>query len=175
MWMERNLLIVGAGIYGLVAKEIAESMGCFEKIAFIDDCSKQTPNGIAVLGTSEDLSALSGEYGSIVVAIGNPAVRLGLLQRIEKETQLQIVTLISPRACVSPSAKLMKGSIVEPMAVIHAEAVISEGCLISAGAVVNHAAVCSEGVHVDCNATVAGMVTVPAGMKIKSGEVYAVK
>ena len=40
--MNKNLLILGAGIYGLVAKEIAESMGCFGKIAFVDDNAKTT-------------------------------------------------------------------------------------------------------------------------------------
>ena len=33
----KNLLIIGAGQYGMVAKEIAESMKCFEKIDFVDD------------------------------------------------------------------------------------------------------------------------------------------
>ena len=35
--MNRNLLIVGAGIYGVVAYEIAADMGRFEKIDFVDD------------------------------------------------------------------------------------------------------------------------------------------
>lgn len=170
--MNKNLLIVGAGIYGLVAKEIAESMDCFEKISFIDDGHKQTPNGIEVIGTTGDLKALAKEYGSIIVAIGNPEVRLTLLQRIEAESSYEIATLVSPRAYISPSAQIMEGSIIEPMAVVHTMAVISVGCIISAGAVVNHGGVCGEGVHVDCNAAVAGMATVPAGMKIKSGEVY---
>ena len=43
--MNHNLLIVGAGIYRVVAKEIAESMECFDKIAFADDKKKMTPNG----------------------------------------------------------------------------------------------------------------------------------
>ena len=33
----KNLLILGAGQYGVLAKEIAESMGCFATIAFLDD------------------------------------------------------------------------------------------------------------------------------------------
>ena len=107
--MNRNLLIIGAGIYGIVAKEIAESMNCFEKIDFVDDNEKSTPDGI---------------------------------------------------------------SVIEPMAVIHTDVVISVGCIISAGAVVNHASMCCDGVHVDCNATVAGNTVVPAGTKVKSGEVY---
>ena len=32
-----NLLILGAGIYGAMVYEIAEAMGCFEKIDFLDD------------------------------------------------------------------------------------------------------------------------------------------
>ncbi len=170
--MENKLLIVGAGIYGVVAMEVAESMGCFEEIAFVDDSREETPNGIRVTGTCADLERLAGEYGSIVVAIGNPEVRLSLLRRIEAELPYEIATLLSPRAYIAPSAKVLKGSIVEPMAVVHAGAVVSMGCLISAGAVVNHASRCCDGVHVDCNATVAGMALVPEGRKIKSGEVY---
>ena len=32
-----NLLILGAGQFGLMVKEIAESMSCFDKIDFLDD------------------------------------------------------------------------------------------------------------------------------------------
>lgn len=46
--MNQNLLIIGAGIYGLVAKEIAESMGCFRQIDFVDDGAKKTPDGTPV-------------------------------------------------------------------------------------------------------------------------------
>lgn len=170
--MNRNLLIVGAGIYGVVAYEMAADTGRFEKIDFVDDGRKNTPNGIEVIGTTRDIDELAIEYGNIIVAIGAPEVRLSLLGRIKEETPYRIVSLISPKAHVSPSAQIMPGCIVEPMAVIHTGCVISTGCIISAGAVVNHASMCCDGVHVDCNATVAGMMLVPAGTKIKSGEVY---
>lgn len=32
-----NLLILGAGQYGMVAREIVESMDCFDSISFLDD------------------------------------------------------------------------------------------------------------------------------------------
>ncbi|MDP4117851.1 MAG: hypothetical protein Q8873_01510 [Bacillota bacterium] len=35
--MNENLLILGAGQYGMVAKEISESMEYFYKIDFLDD------------------------------------------------------------------------------------------------------------------------------------------
>jgi len=170
--MDGNLLIVGAGVYALVTAEIAEDMGCFGKIAFVDDKVKTLQNGAPVVGTTRDIGSLAGEYSHIVVAIGNPEVRLSLLDRIRKETAFQIPALISPRAYVSPAAKIMDGCIVEPMAVVHTGCVLEEGCIISAGAVVNHESTCRRGVHVDCNGTVAGYMCVPAKTKIFSGEVY---
>lgn len=170
--MNGNLLIVGAGSYALVAAEIAADMRCFEKIAFVDDAIKTVQKGASVIGTTQDIARLAGEYSYIVVAIGNPEIRLSLLDKIQKETNCQIPSLVSPRAYISPSAKVMKGCIIEPMAVVHAACVLEEGCIISAGAVVNHDSTCGRGTHVDCNATVAGYAHVPAGTKICSGEVY---
>lgn len=170
--MNKNLLIVGAGIYAVVASEIAADMGLFDKIDFVDDMKKETPTGSKVIGTTDDLTVLATNYDSIVVAIGNPKVRLAMLERIKAETSYQIVSLVSPRAYISPSAQVKQGCIVEPMAVVQSGCVIGEGCIISAGAVVNHASICFDGVHVDCNATVDGYCKVPSGLKICSGEVF---
>lgn len=170
--MNKNLLIVGAGTYGVVASEIATDMGCFEKIAFVDDERKTTPNGIEVIGTIRDIDELAIEYGNIIVAIGNAETRLSLLSKIPEETPYRIVSLVSPKAYIAPSAQIMAGCIIEPMAVVQTGCLISTGCIISAGAVINHASMCCDGVHVDCNATVEGHCLVPAGTKICSGEVY---
>ncbi len=170
--MNNNLIIVGAGIYGMVAYEIAKDMGCFEKISFVDDNNMCASNGDNVIGTSANISKLSKDYKYITVAIGNSAIRCEMLKRIQRETELCIATLISPRAYVSPSAIVEQGSFVEPMAVVHTGCHIGLGCIISAGAVVNHGSNCDEGVHVDCNATVAGYQSVPAGLKILRGTVF---
>lgn len=168
----KNLLIVGAGTYAVVAFETATDMGCFEKIAFIDDKKTVTPAGHKVIGTICDIDRLAAEYGNIVVAIGNPEVRSSLLHRFKEETSYRIVSLISPRAYVSPSAKVTNGCIIEPMAVVHTDCVLGMGCIVSAGAVVNHVSTCGECAHVDCNATVEGYSNVPAKTKICCGTTY---
>ena len=170
--MGKKLLIIGASTYAVVASEIAADMNCFEKIDFIDDQKTETPTGIPVVGTSQNLAALSEVYDCVCVAIGNSRVRLSLLEKLRTETGYEIVSLVSPRAYVAPSAQVMPGCIIEPMAVVHAQCVLETGCLISAGAVVNHASRCCEGVHVDCNATVEGYCLVPVGTKIAAGTVY---
>lgn len=153
----------------------AEEMGCFEKIAFVDDERKATPNGLEVIGTVRDIDELAIEYRNIIVAIGDPGVRLGFLKRIKEETPFYVASMVSPRAYISPSAQIMWGCIIEPMAVVHTGCLISAGGIISAGVVVNHYSVCSEGVHIDCNAVVTGYSLVPAGIKVNCGEVYGRK
>ena len=169
--MGRSLLIIGAGVYGLVAKEIADSMQCFDKISFIDDRAQSTPNGLSVIGTVQDLPNLLQEYDSALVAIGNAKLR-GDLLRVVSALGYDVAILISPLAYVSSSVKVGRGSIIEPMAVLHTGVVLGDGCLISAGAVVNHCCVLEPYVHVDCNGTVSGYSRVPCATKVHSGEVF---
>ena len=169
---KENLLIIGAGIYGAVAKEVAVSMGRFGRIDFVDDFSATAYDGSAVVGTTSELCELSSQYDSIAVAIGNSELRLSLLCKIEREKRFNIATLVSPSACISPSARIGAGSVVEPAAVVHTGASVGVGCIISAGAVINHFASIGDGAHIDCNATVAGNVEVPLGTKIPFGSVF---
>ena len=125
-----------------------------------------------MIGKIRDIAAISADYDRAFVAIGNTETRLALIRKIEQETGMQVCTLVSPHAYVSPSARICKGSIVEPMAVVSSGSTVSVGCIVSAGAVVNHAALLCSGVHVDCNATVGGNTLVPAGTKIQSGEYF---
>lgn len=163
--MNKNLLILGAGQYGQVTKEIAESMGRYDKIDFLDDVNTMA------IGSLNDYMKFLDLYKYAIVAIGNPEVRLEWLSNLE-DAGYEIPTLTHPRAYISTSSKIMKGCIVEPMAVINASAEVRVGCIISTGAVVNHNALCSAGVHIDCNATVAANAVVPSGTKVFSGTVY---
>lgn len=170
--MNKGLLIVGAGIYGVVAMEIASNMGVYDRIDFVDDTRTIAPNGKKVIGTIDCIKELSCKYQDAVVAIGNSEIRMSLIKRLMDETNLDIVSLVSPRAYVSPSACLMRGCIVEPMAVINSKCIISDGCIISAGAVLNHESLCGECAHIDCGATVAAGAIVPKGTKVCYGEVF---
>ena len=163
--MNKNLLILGAGQYGQVAKEIAQDMGCFEKIDFLDDEKE------FAIGKLSEYEKYSSSYSYAIVAMGNPKLRIDWIIKLE-EACYKIAILVHPKAYVSPSAQIMKGSIIEPKAVVNTGCIISIGCIISAGAVVNHNSMCSDGVHVDCNATVSSNTLVPAGTKVCSGMVF---
>ena len=168
---DENLIIIGAGVYALVVKEIAESLGCFGQIEFADDNMLFTKAGDKVLCKISEIEKYRNEYPNAIVAIGSPETRIGFIERL-KVMGFKIATLVSKRAYVSPSAIIGEGSVIEPMATVHTAVHIKEGCIISSGAVVNHMSVCERGVHVDCNATVAGNIVVPEKTKIPHGEVF---
>lgn len=139
--MNKNLLIVGAGAYGVVTSDIAYDMGIFDKVDFVDDELESTATGVRVIGKVKDLAALNCEYSNIIVAVDSPDVRLNLLAKIQEETSFKIVTLVSPKAYVSPSVQIMPGCIVEPMAVVQSMSLLVTGCFVFSGAVVNYACV----------------------------------
>lgn len=49
---------------------------------------------------------------------------------------------------------------------------MAAGCFVSSGAVVNYASICCDGVHAEANSTIAASTLVPAGTRVKCGEVF---
>lgn len=159
VFSKENLLIIGAGQYGQVAREIAESMNCFDKISFLDD------NNPKAVGKMADYEKFVMDYEYAIVAIGNSALRLEFTEKL-RIAGYQIAKLISPMAYISPSSVIREGCIVEAMTVVNTEAELNECCFISAGAVVNHNSVLKKGCHINCHATVSSNAVVEAGQKI---------
>lgn len=163
---EKNLLILGAGQYSYIAAETAEAMGCFARIAFLDDAN------IRATGKLSDYEKYAETYTHAFVAMGNPKLRLQWIDKLEKAGYI-LPALIHPKAYVSPSAQLASGVIVEPMVVVQSNAVVKTGCLLCAGCVVNHNAVVEEGCQLDCgaivmsNAHVAPETKIPCGMVVQ--------
>lgn len=163
--MNRNLLILGAGQYGQVTKEVAQSMQCFDQIDFLDD------NNPIAIDKIANYAQYEGQYDHAIVAIGNNLMRLSLIEKL-RGVSFQITTLISPQAYVSPSVQLGEGSIVEPMAVVHSNSIIGIGCILSAGSVINHDCALGAGCHIDCNGIVPTSSEVPVETKVLCGQVY---
>lgn len=157
-----NLLILGAGEYGQLVKELAKNK--YTTIDFLDDKS------VVAIGKFEEYKNLKNKYSDAIVAIGNNEVRMEWLIRL-KEAGFNLPILISNKAYVSSTAVIEEGCIVEPMSVINANAKVEKGTIISAGAVVNHNAVVKQGCHIDCNAVVGTDAIVPEKMHLNYGQV----
>lgn len=180
---------MGAGQYGVMAKEIAEAMGIFDRIAFLDDSYKASAASrqechpersvsevegscqIPLIGIFADLPKFAAEFRHGFVAIGNPALRRKLTEQL-LQNNITPATLVHPTAYVSPSAQLEAGCCVEPNATVQTGAVIKLASFIASGAVIRHNAIVGEFCHVDCNAVVNTLAVVPAGTHILAQETY---
>ena len=160
-----NLLIIGAGQYGAMIKESARALNIYDKIAFLDD------NCDEALGKIAEYEKFVQTYKCAIVAIGDGEIRLRITEKL-KETGYEIVSFISRRAYVSPSAKIAEGCVIEPMSVISTDVEIGRCTIISSGAVVNHNSTVAEGCHINCNATVRSNSSVPAKTKVDYGEIF---
>lgn len=163
--MKKDLLIIGAGQYGLVAKETAELMNVFGSIDFLDDINENA------IGKVSDYKLFVGKYNYAFVAVGNPEFRLKKAQDLEEAGYI-LATLIHPDGFVSPSAEIHNGSIIEVHAVVSSASIVSRCCIVSAGAIINHNSTLKEGCHVDCGAVVCSNSVVPEKYKVNCGQVF---
>ena len=148
----------------MVAKEIAEATGLYDRIAFLDD------NSSAAIGRLSDFDKFTDDFDSAVVAIGDVEKRLKLIGLLI-DAGYEVPVLIHPRAYAAPSAVIGQGSFVEPMAMVHTDVSIGTGCIISAGTLINHNAVIGEGCHLNCGTIVGARVNVPACAKTDCGQI----
>ena len=166
--MNNNLLILGAGGYGHVVREIAEDSGIFDKIDFLDDSS---PLAIGKFGDAEKF--LKG-YRNAVVALGNAELRLGYIEKL-RAAGFQIPAIISPKAYVSKSAKIGYNTIIEPFAIVNTKCEIGNGTFICAGAIVNHNAKIGENCTLQCGSVVPANSNVAAKTTLDYNKVYDVR
>ena len=155
--MNNNLLILGAGMFGSVIKEIAEEMGVFEKIDFLDDsfCSGEFEGNYheQSIGKLEDYERFFPEYTYAIVSIGDPKVRIEWTKKLYYASY-KIPIIVSKQAYVSKTAQLCKGVVVGPMAVINSNTHIGEGTFVMACAVVDHNTFVADYCNIQCGSVV---------------------
>lgn len=162
----KKLLILGAGGYGKTVADVARQLGCYDKIAFLDD-GRQGPE---ILGRCGEYAMFSGENTDVYPAFGSNSTRMGWLERLLGEG-ISVPTLVHPRAYVSPCAKLGVGTVVLPMAVVNTGVTVEAGCIINIGALVDHGCYLEAGVHLCPGVIVKAENRIDAGSRIESGGV----
>ena len=161
-----TLLILGAGGYGRTVADLASQLGIYERIAFLDDHA----TGEYVLGKCQDFILFSPEDTWIYPGFGDNAVRMNWICQLE-QAHYPIPTLVHPRAYVSPTAQLGRGTVVLPTAVVNTGVKVGKGCIINIGALIDHDSVLEDGIHLAPGAVVKAENRIPAGSKIGSGVV----
>ncbi len=160
-----NLLIVGAGQYGFVAKDVALEIGNYDKIAFLDDNNEDAIDKI------NKLKEYINDFDSLFIAIGNSKVREQIFE-FAKECGFEPITLVHPSAYVAKSATIESGCIIEANAVVNSNTVIKCGTLVCAGSVINHNCIVGKFCHIDVNSTVKSNSDIADYSKLEAGTNY---
>lgn len=121
-------------------------------------------SGINVLKSYPDIYNEEKEW---VISIGNNVIR----KKISKLLKGTFKKIIHPRAVLSSSSKIGKGTVVMAGAVINTDAVIGQHCIVNTCAVIEHDCKIEDYVHISPNAALAGNVKVGEGTHVGIGAV----
>lgn len=155
--MDNKLAILGAGGHGKVVADAALVSGEWSSVVFFDDVfpDKSRNGDWPIVGSGNDLLQDHKKFDGIIVAIGENRVRLDKIVELQR-IGAKIVSILHPRAIISPFATIAPGCAVFAGAIINVGAKISLACIINSGAVIEHDCLLHDGVHVSPNASLAG-------------------
>lgn len=144
------LAIVGAGGHGrealAVARRASAASADRTDITIYDD---RPGDGIA--GTIDDLISTPLPH---VIAVGNPATRRAIAQRLDG---IAAVTLVDPSAVIGPDIDLADGTLIYPGAICTTNIRVGRHSHLNCGAIVSH----------DC--TIGAFVSLSPGVMLNGG------
>lgn len=155
--MNNTLAILGAGGHGKVVADAALLNSEWSDVVFFDDNHPSIVNNSrwTVAGTSSDLFNDHHQFSGLVVAIGDNKLRLFKTLEL-KQAGANVVSVIHPKAVVSPYASIAIGSVVFADAIINIDARVGRACIVNTGSIVEHDCHLYDGVHLSPNAALAG-------------------
>lgn len=163
----KRLIIIGAGGHGRVIADMAEKLGCYKEIFFLDDANIKKSGGYVVLGKTKDYVSLL-QNSEFIVAIGNADLRNKIQTELERNSA-RIATMIHPSAVIGGRTEIGAGTVVMAGVVINCDANIGKGVIINTSSSVDHDCVIGDFSHISVGARLAGNVKVGANSMISAG------
>lgn len=153
--MNNKVIIVGA-FHEMI--ELCEVCG-FQIVGIIDNQYTGDYNGIPILGTDEDASHLYKDYSdcSIVITPDLPKVR-EKLSELYSQIGFQFATVISPKAIISRSAKIGRGTVIQACVNVSAGSTIGDFVKLNTYANIMHDDVVGNFATIAPNAVLLGYV-----------------
>jgi sugar O-acyltransferase (sialic acid O-acetyltransferase NeuD family) len=166
------ILLVGAGGHAKACIDVIEQEGHY-LVKGLTGLSHEIGSQILdypILGADENLPDLLEDCRNVLIAIGQietPNLRMRLFDLLQKNNCV-LPTIVSPRAYVSPYAKLGIGTIVMHGSIINAGAEVGENCIINSQSLIEHDVVIEDHCHIATAAKINGGVYIGKGTFIGS-------
>lgn len=162
----RRVVGIGAGGHAKILVELLQVVGGYTLVGFTDprpDLMNTRLLGVPILGDDSLLPGLRCEgVEAAFVGVGatrDVSVRKRLYE-IASGLGFEMLTLVHPRAYVSPSARLGRGTVVLPGAVINTDVTIGDNVTVYSGVIIEHDSVIGDHVHLSPGVHLAGGVSI---------------
>ena len=159
--------IYGSGGTGRNVKEIAEVIGTWNEIVFIDDTVKSgIYKGVCRMPFQCFVQKYSKEAAEVIIALGEPEHKINLYNKVKK-AGYDFANVIHPSAEISPSATVGRGLIIKNGSIVSSDAVIEDNVCLEFNALIGHNCV----IHRNCQ--ISSMVVVGGDSEIGEGTYVA--
>ena len=171
---EKKLLILGAGGFGQSIAEVAELLGKWESINFVDDrWPKQQQIGCyTIISNIQSLKNLNNHNFEAIIAVGNSQIRKKW-QQLLLDLSIPMTTIIHPQAVIAPSAKIGQGVSIMAGCVIGANTIIQDGVILNIGTLLDHDVIIEAFSHLSVGVKVAGGKTITASSFLGIGTIIS--
>ncbi len=166
----QKLVIYGTGGLGREVHDIAESMGAWEIVGWLDDGepSESTVRNLPILGGGDWLAQNSPVH--VAVAIGSPQVRRRLFAKV-KAGGHKIASIISPHAVIGGEVRLGEGVILMQNAVLTSDVQVGEGAILNAGCIAAHDSRLGDFATMAPLSGLMGYATIQEGVNLGAGAI----
>jgi len=161
----KNIVIYGAGGLGKEVAWLIENINSqaptWEILGFIDDNFNKLNKlfwGYPVLGGYDWIEEHNNKDIYMICSIGRGRTRSIIYDRVVKQTNVYLATLIDPLITIDPSINIGEGSIICKNCVLTVDTSLGKGVIMNTGASVGHDCIVGDYCTILTNAMVAGEV-----------------
>lgn len=173
--MKNEIILIGGGGHCRSCIDVIEQGKEFRIAGIVDVPEKlyQETQGYKVIGSDEDLPAITKQYDNFLVTVGqikSPSIRIRLFNLLKK-LRGNMPIIVSPFAYVSPHARLGEGTIIMHQAMVNAGAIVGANCIINSKALIEHDVQVGDHCHIATGAIINGGVKIGDETFVGSGSV----
>lgn len=165
----KDLIIIGAGGHGRVVADIAQKLGIYKNIAFLDDGDAIQSMGLPIIGKSTEAEKYIPTT-DLFVAIGNNHVRQSFLEKL-LSLGASVPVLSHPNAVIGSYVTIGAGTVIMAGAIINPCSTIGKGVILNTCSSVDHDCVIGDYCHVAVGAHIAGTVCIENQVFLGAGSV----
>lgn len=169
---EKKLLILGAGGFGQTIAEVAELLGNWKSISFVDDRwpEQQWAGCYPIVSNIQNLSLIKQQDFEAIIAVGNNQIRQKW-QQLLLDLSIPLTTIIHPQTVIAPSAKIGQGVSIMAGCVIGTNTIIQDGAILNMGTLLDHDVIIEAFSHLSVGVKVAGGKTITASSFLGIGTI----